>query len=69
MLETVRLKGDWCMYPGKQHRQYIQNCFLHWKISTLSVSYDENVLKLSQTACMHVCTHCLPLIRIRVLRL
>ena len=28
--------------------------FLHWKISTLSISCDENVLKLSQTA--YVCT-------------
>ena len=43
--------------------------YLHWKVCTSSISCDGNVRQLSQTACMHACTHCLPFIRRRVLRL
>ena len=39
------------------------------KYTLLSISCDENVLILGQTACMNVCTHCLQLLHIRVLRL
>ena len=57
------LKGVYCI-------RWRCSC-LHWKISTLtlSISSDGNALKLSKTACMHVCTHCLPFLRRRVLRL
>ena len=34
-----------------------------------SMSCDENVLKLSPTAWMHACRHCVPILHIRVLRL
>ena len=37
---------------------WIQNYFLHWKISTFSPSCEENIYKLSQTSCLHRCIHC-----------
>ena len=69
MSDTVHLKGDGCMYVGKQHHQWIQNKFLHWKISTLSPSCKRNVHKLSQTSCVHQCIHCHPFLCRRALRL
>ena len=43
MSEPFRLNGDVFIDVGKQHRQWIQNYFLHWKISTLSLSSGGNV--------------------------
>ena len=66
MLENVRLK-DGCMYSGNTANRFRINFFIgniH-----LSPSCEGNVQKLSRTVCMHACTHCLPFLRRRVLRL